>query len=86
MERSKRKVFSGKIIGDKMNKTRVVEIERTFRHGRYSKVMHKKSKLYAHDEKNETHLGDLVSIMETRPLSKMKRWQIVKVMPTGKIK
>ncbi|MDI6640766.1 MAG: 30S ribosomal protein S17 [Elusimicrobiota bacterium] len=73
-----RKVLTGVIISDKMDKTRVVKVIRTTRHPKYKKVMHKAKKYYAHDEKNITHVGDKVEIIETRPLSKLKRWRISK--------
>lgn len=80
MERNKRKVRMGKIISDKMDKTRTVEISRTFRHPLYEKVLRRRSKLYAHDEKNESHIGDTVRIREIRPLSKLKRWSLIEIV------
>jgi small subunit ribosomal protein S17 len=79
MDRASRKTKQGVIVGDKMNKTRIVEVVRTFRHELYGKVLHRRKKFYAHDEKNESHIGDQVSIIETRPLSKLKRWHVVEV-------
>ena len=69
---------TGIVISDSMNKTRVVEVEWTMRHPLYEKVIRKSSKFYAHDEKNESHVGDKVKIVEVRPISKNKRWNIVK--------
>jgi len=80
MERNKRKIRLGVVIGDKMDKTRVVEVVRTFRHAKYEKVMRRSTKLYAHDEKNESHMGDKVRIMETRPLSRLKRWTMAEIV------
>ncbi len=78
----KKKSMLGKVVGDKMNKTRVIEIERVFSHPKYEKVLRRKTKLYAHDEKNRSKVGDSVKIEETRPLSKLKRWNIVEVKNT----
>jgi small subunit ribosomal protein S17 len=70
----------GHVVSDKMNKTRVVAVERTFRHPRYSRVIKRTARFKAHDERNETHVGDRVLIIETRPLSKDKRWRIKEVL------
>lgn len=78
-ERTQRKEKTGVVIKDKMDKTRVVEVTRRFKHTLYDKVLTKKTKFYVHDEKNEAHVGDKVIIMETRPLSKTKRWRLIKV-------
>jgi small subunit ribosomal protein S17 len=80
MKKTNKKVLSGIVISDKMNKTRVVLVTRTVRHPLYEKVIRKNKKYYVHDEKNESHIGDKVEIIETRPLSKLKRWRIVKVV------
>lgn len=79
-ERGKRKVRVGVIVSDKMVKTRVVQVETLALHRRYKKYIKRKKKYYAHDEKNETKVGDVVKIMETRPLSKMKRWRIIEIV------
>jgi len=79
-ERSRRKTVTGKVVSDKMAKTRVVDVERRFRHAFYGKVMTRRSKFYAHDEANESKVGDLVELMETRPLSKLKRWRVTKIV------
>lgn len=71
-----KKQLVGVVISDKMNKTRVVEVQRTYRHPVYKKVIRSKKKYYAHDEQNKTHTGDKVTILESRPLSKLKRWVI----------
>jgi len=70
----------GLVVSDKMNKTRVVAVERTFRHPRYQRVVKRTTRFKAHDERNETHMGDRVLIVETRPLSKDKRWRIKEIL------
>jgi small subunit ribosomal protein S17 len=70
----------GLVVSDKMNKTRVVAVERAFRHPRYERVIKRTSRFKAHDERNEAHLGDRVLIIETRPLSKDKRWRIKEIL------
>jgi small subunit ribosomal protein S17 len=84
MERNKRKVVSGVVIKDKMEKTRVVESVQVFRHAKYAKVMRRRKKFYAHDEKNESHVGDKVKIEEIRPLSKLKRWRLLEIVGKAK--
>ena len=71
-----RKTREGVVVSDAMQKTRVVKIERVYRHPRYQRVVRMSKKLKAHDEANESHVGDQVIIEETRPLSKEKRWRI----------
>jgi small subunit ribosomal protein S17 len=78
--RNARKVRDGVVVSDKMNKTRVILVSWKTTHPRYHKVLRRSSHLYAHDEKNDAHTGDRVEIMETRPLSKLKRWRIVRVL------
>lgn len=80
MERGRRKVRIGLVVADKMNKTRTIEVARDFRDNLYEKVLKRRTKFYAHDEKNETHVGDRVRIMEARPLSRLKRWHIIEVL------
>jgi small subunit ribosomal protein S17 len=80
VERNKRKVREGWVISNRMNKTIVVAVERYFRHPQYEKVIRRTSKLYAHDDKNECRIGDKVKVMETRPLSKLKRWRLLTVL------
>ena len=75
-----RKSREGVVVSDAMQKTRVVRIERVFRHPRYQRVVRISKKLKAHDEANESHVGDRVLIEETRPLSKEKRWRIRTVL------
>jgi small subunit ribosomal protein S17 len=83
-ERGNRKVKIGQVSSDKMNKSRVVIIERSVRHPLYGKFIKKTSKFIAHDESNESHEGDVVMIMETRPLSKRKRWRVVEILERAK--
>ena len=83
-ERNRRKVRTGKVTSDKMNKTIVVEIARTMKHPLYERVIRTRSKLYAHDEKREAHVGDTVRVMECRPVSKLKRWRLVEVVEKAK--
>jgi small subunit ribosomal protein S17 len=80
VERNKRKVREGRVISSRMNKTIVVAVERRFRHPRYEKIIRRTSKLYAHDDKNECRIGDKVKVMESRPVSKLKRWRLVQVL------
>lgn len=81
--RSRRKTEIGVVTSDKMNKTRRVEIERLVPHPKYGKFLRRRTICHAHDEANATHVGDIVEIMETRPLSKLKRWRIVRVVRAG---
>lgn len=77
---SRRKVKQGVVVSNKMTKTVVVEVNRTFRHPRYEKVIKRSKKFYAHSEEQNLNVGDKVVIMETRPLSKLKRWRVVSVV------
>ena len=79
-ERNDRKVKIGKVVSDKMDKTIVVAIERLVQHPLYKKSIKKTVKFKAHDENNESHIGDIVEVMETRPLSKDKRWRVTQVI------
>lgn len=79
-ERSRRKVFVGKVLSDKMDKTITVAVERRFRYPLYEKYVKKTSKFMAHDEKNACGVGDKVRIMETRPLSRRKRWRLIEIV------
>jgi small subunit ribosomal protein S17 len=81
--RSARKVREGLVVSDKMDKTRVVVVSWNTTHPRYHKVLRRSGRLYAHDEKNESHAGDRVQIVETRPLSKLKRWRVTQVLEKG---
>lgn len=88
IERGKRKVRKGRVVSDKMQKTVIVEVERRFRHPLYKKVVRARKKFMAHNpEKPEltAHMGDLVEIMETRPLSKNKRWRVVRIIEKAKV-
>ena len=80
MERNYRKNRIGKVVSDKMDKTIVVAIEYNVKHKLYSKIVKRTYKLKAHDENNIAHIGDRVKVMETRPLSKDKRWRLVEVV------
>jgi len=77
---SKKRELMGEVISDKMDKTIVVEVARRVCHPRYQKVMMLYKKFYAHDEKSEAGVGDKVRIVESRPLSKLKRWRLVQVV------
>lgn len=84
MERNLRKVRTGKVTSNKMDKTIVVAIEEHVKHPLYKKVVKRTYKLKAHDENNECRIGDTVKVMETRPLSKDKRWRLVEIMEKAK--
>jgi len=79
-QRGQRRVEVGVVTRDKMNKTRRVEIQRLVKHPRYGKYIKRRTVCYIHDETNESRLGDTVEIMETRPLSKLKAWRLVRVV------
>ncbi|EAX47585.1 ribosomal protein S17 [Thermosinus carboxydivorans Nor1] len=83
-ERNERKTRIGKVVSDKMDKTVVVAVERLEQHPLYNKAVKKTSKFKAHDENNECREGDIVKIMETRPLSKEKRWRVVEILERAK--
>lgn len=83
-QRNLRKTRVGKVTSDKMDKTIVVSIEDHVRHPLYKKIVKKTYKLKAHDENNECHVGDTVRVMETRPLSRDKRWRLVSVIEKAK--
>ena len=78
--RGQRRIVTGVVTSDKMNKTRRVEIPRLVKHARYGKYIKRRTICHVHDETNESHKGDLVEIMETRPLSKTKHWRLLKVV------
>jgi small subunit ribosomal protein S17 len=84
VERNKRKVREGWVTSNRMNKTIVVAVQRQFRHPRYEKMIRRTSKLYAHDDQNQCQIGDKVRVMETKPLSKLKRWRLVQVLEKAK--
>ena len=75
-----RKVREGIVISDKMNQTRIVAVTERVRHAKYSKFVLRTKKLYVHDETNDANVGDKVRVMETRPLSKTKRWRVVEII------
>jgi len=82
--RSRRKVRTGDVVSDAMDKTVVVRISTQVRHPLYGKIIRRSTKLKAHDETNDAHVGDVVRIVETRPLSKTKRWRVVEVLERAK--
>ncbi|MCY6371550.1 30S ribosomal protein S17 [Clostridium ganghwense] len=84
MERGNRKTRIGKVVSDKMDKTIVVAVEDKVRHPLYGKTMNRTKKFKAHDENNEARQNDRVMIMETRPLSKDKRWRLVEIVEKAK--
>ena len=84
MERNLRKTRVGKVVSDKMDKTIVVAIEENVKHPLYKKIVKRTYKLKAHDENNECNIGDRVKVMETRPLSKDKRWRLVEIIERAK--
>jgi small subunit ribosomal protein S17 len=78
--KERRKRLTGHVLSDKMDKTVVVQVERLSRHPRYGKVLRVRKKYKAHDEQNDCHVGDLVRIVESRPLSREKRWQVEEIV------
>ena len=84
MERGNRKTKAGKVVSDKMDKTIVVAVETKVRHPLYGKTMSRTTKFKAHDENNEANVNDKVLIMETRPLSRDKRWRLVEIIEKAK--
>ena len=83
-ERGRRKTKIGSVVSNKMDKSVVVSVERLIRHPLYGKYFRKTSKFMAHDEENQCQVGDTVKIVETRPLSKLKRWRFVEVIEKAK--
>ena len=84
MERNLRKIRVGKVVSDKMDKTIVVAIQDNVKHPLYNKIVKRTYKLKAHDENNDCNIGDTVKVMETRPLSKDKRWRLVEIIERAK--
>ena len=82
--RNQRKVRTGTVVSDKMNKSIVIAIERRFAHTVYKKFIKRTTKLMAHDEKEEAKIGDVVKVMETRPLSKNKKWRLIEILEKAK--
>ncbi len=83
-ERNARKVREGTVISNKMDKTAVVEVVDRVRHAKYNKFVLRTKKLHAHDETNDVNIGDKVRVMETRPLSKTKRWRVTEILERAK--
>ena len=83
-QRAARKTREGLVVSNKMDKTAVVSVVERVRHPKYGKFMLRSKKLYAHDETNDVNVGDKVRVMETRPLSKNKRWRVVEVLERAK--
>lgn len=83
-ERNLRKTRTGKVVSNKMQKTIVVAVEDHVRHSLYGKIVKRTYKLKAHDENNDCNIGDTVKVMETRPLSKDKRWRLVEIIERAK--
>ena len=83
-EASRARTVSGRVISDKMDKTVVVEVRDATKHRTYTKIVRRNKRLKAHDESNSAGLGDTVRIMETRPLSKTKRWRVVEIVEKAK--
>ncbi|APW61385.1 30S ribosomal protein S17 [Paludisphaera borealis] len=81
--RGSRKTEIGVVASDKMNKTRRIVVERLVPHPKYGKMMRRRTVCHTHDEANVSHVGDTVEIMETRPLSKLKRWRLVRIVRKG---
>lgn len=79
-ERNERKVMRGMVTSNKMSKTLVIQIDRKVKHPMYEKFVARRTKLYAHDEKSEAKVGDIVEVCQTRPLSKLKRWRLVRIV------
>lgn len=84
VERKRRKMRVGTVISNKAEKTITVTVQRQFMHPKFGKIIKMSSKYYAHDEKKECTIGDIVKIMETRPLSKMKRWRLCEIVEKAK--
>ncbi len=83
-EHKKRKTYIGQVISDKMDKTAVLAVTRRIAHSRYGKTINRTTKFKVHDEKNECKVGDVVKFIETRPLSKEKRWTVLEILEKGK--
>jgi small subunit ribosomal protein S17 len=79
-ESNKKKSFIGRVVSDKMDKTVVLAVTRRIAHSRYNKVVKRTTKYKAHDEKNECKVGDMVRVIETRPISKDKRWKVLEIV------
>lgn len=86
MERNLRKTLTGVVISNKMDKTIVVAVDEQYQHKLYKKIIRRTYKLKAHDEENKAQIGDTVRVMETRPLSKDKRWRLIEIIKKAEIK
>ena len=84
MDRARRKVRSGRVVSDKMDKTVIVAIETLVKHPLYGRIVRRTTKFKAHDEGNECGIGDTVELMETRPLSREKRWRVSRIIEKAK--
>jgi small subunit ribosomal protein S17 len=84
LDRGRRKMRTGVVVSDAMDKTVLVRIDRQVRHSLYGKTVRRSSKLAVHDEENDAHIGDTVRVMETRPVSKSKRWRVVEIVERAK--
>jgi small subunit ribosomal protein S17 len=78
------KIRVGRVVSDKMQKTIIIEIQRSIQHPLYKKYIQRSKKLYVHDEKGQAHIGDLVKVVESRPLSKTKRWRLLEIVERAK--
>ena len=83
-KRGRRRIIQGVVVSDKMDKTRVVTVERQVRHAVYKKFIKRRKNFMAHDEENQSNIGDKVMLMETRPLSRHKRWRLVEIIERAK--
>jgi len=83
-QRGMRKLLTGKVVSDKNDKTIVVEVSRLVRHPLYDKYIKRRKKVHAHDERNDAHVGDTVEVVESRPLSRLKRWRLRNVLERAK--
>ncbi len=83
-ERNARKIREGLVVSNKMNQTAVIAVVERVRHAKYDKFVLRTKKLYAHDQANDANVGDRVRVMETRPMSKLKRWRIVEILERAK--
>lgn len=83
-ERNARKVREGLVVSNKMNQTAVIAVVERVRHAKYDKFVLRTKKLYAHDETNDVNVGDRVRVMETRPMSKLKRWRVIEILERAK--
>ncbi len=83
-ERGRRHKLIGIVVSDKTEKTRVITVSRLVRHPKYEKIIRKRKRFYVHDEGNQSHLGDLIEVVATRPISKLKRWRLVRIVKAAR--